>query len=50
MKIVSNSGPILSFARAHHLDLLREVAGTLIIPEAARSPRRLHAVLGRRSV
>ena len=34
MAIVSNSGPILSFARAHHFDLLREVVGALTIPEA----------------
>jgi predicted nucleic acid-binding protein len=31
---VSNSGPILSFARARRFDLLREVVGTLTIPEA----------------
>lgn len=34
MPIVSNSGPLLSFARARRLDLLREVVGELIIPEA----------------
>ena len=34
MAMVSNSGPILSFARAHRFDLLREVVGTLTIPEA----------------
>jgi uncharacterized protein len=34
MAIVSNSGPILSFARAHRFDLLREVVDTLTIPEA----------------
>ncbi|RMF83830.1 MAG: DUF3368 domain-containing protein [Nitrospinota bacterium] len=34
MSIVSDSGPILSFARADHLDLLREVVRALIIPEA----------------
>lgn len=34
MVIVSNSGPLLSFARAHRFDLLREVVGTLTIPEA----------------
>ena len=34
MAIVSNSGPILSFARARRFDLLREVVGTLTIPEA----------------
>lgn len=34
MAIVSNSGPILSFARAHRFDLLRDVVGTLTIPDA----------------
>ena len=34
MAIVSDSGPILSFARARRFDLLREVVGTLTIPEA----------------
>ncbi len=34
MAIVSNSGPILSFARARRFDLLREVVGTFTIPEA----------------
>ena len=34
MAIVSDSGPILSFARAHHLVLLREVTEELIIPAA----------------
>ena len=34
MTIVSNSGPILSFARARRFDLLREVVGTLTVPEA----------------
>ena len=34
MAIVSNSGPILSFARARHFDLLREGFSTLTIPEA----------------
>jgi hypothetical protein len=34
MAIVSNSGPILSFARARRFDLLREVVATLTIPEA----------------
>ena len=32
--IVSNAGPILSFARAHHLDLLQEVVAILTIPDA----------------
>jgi uncharacterized protein len=34
MSIVADSGPILSFARANRLDLLREVTGELIIPSA----------------
>jgi uncharacterized protein len=34
MAIVSNSGPILSFARARRFDLLRGVVATLTIPEA----------------
>src|SRR5262249_30644054 len=34
MVIISDSGPILSFTRAHYFDLLREVVGTLTIPEA----------------
>jgi hypothetical protein len=34
MAIVSNSGPLLSFARVRRFDLLREVIGTLTIPEA----------------
>jgi hypothetical protein len=34
MEVVSNSGPILSFARAHCLHLLRDVVGTLTIPDA----------------
>jgi predicted nucleic acid-binding protein len=34
MSIVSDAGPILSFARANLLDLLRQVVGTIVIPEA----------------
>jgi predicted nucleic acid-binding protein len=34
MSIVSDAGPILSFARAHRLDLLHQVVGKLIIPDA----------------
>lgn len=34
MTIISDSGPILSFARAGQLDVLRQVVGELIIPEA----------------
>lgn len=34
MKIVSDAGPILSFARAGRLEILRQVVGELIIPQA----------------
>jgi predicted nucleic acid-binding protein len=34
MPLVSNSGPILSFARADMLDLLYRVVGELVIPDA----------------
>ena len=34
MKIVSDAGPILSFARAGRLDLLRHVVGELVVPDA----------------
>lgn len=34
MKIVSDAGPILSFARAGRLEILRQVIGELIIPQA----------------
>lgn len=34
METVSDSGPIVSFARADRLDLLRRTAGTLIVPNA----------------
>lgn len=34
MRIVSNSGPILSFVRAHRLTLLRDVIEALTIPDA----------------
>jgi predicted nucleic acid-binding protein len=34
MTIVSDSGPITSFARAGRLDLLRQVVNELIIPDA----------------
>lgn len=34
MAIVSNSGPMLSFARAHRFDVLRDVVGALTIPDA----------------
>lgn len=32
--IVSDAGPIIAFARMGHLDLLRQVVGELLIPEA----------------
>jgi hypothetical protein len=34
MKIIADAGPLLSFARAGRLDLLREVVSEVIIPEA----------------
>jgi predicted nucleic acid-binding protein len=34
MVLIADTGPVLSFARAHCFALLREVMGTLIIPEA----------------
>ena len=34
VKIVSDAGPILSFARAGRLEILRQVVGELIIPQA----------------
>ena len=34
MLIVADTGPILSFARAGYVDLLRDVVGTLTVPEA----------------
>lgn len=34
MKIIADTGPLLSFARAGRLDLLRDVVSELIIPEA----------------
>jgi predicted nucleic acid-binding protein len=34
MRLVADSGRILSFARAHHLDLLRQVVHELLIPDA----------------
>ena len=40
--IVSNTGPILSFARAHHLDLLRNVVDVLTIPKAVHEEIVVH--------
>jgi predicted nucleic acid-binding protein len=34
MVIIADTGPLLSFARAHRLELLRAVVGTLLMPEA----------------
>ena len=34
MRLVSNSGPVLSFARANRLDVLNTVVEELFIPEA----------------
>jgi len=34
MIIVSDSGPIISFARAGHLKLLRQLFQEIVIPEA----------------
>ena len=34
MPVISNTGPLLSFARARHLDLLGDIVGALIIPNA----------------
>jgi predicted nucleic acid-binding protein len=34
VRIVSDTGPILSFARAGRLDILRQVFGEISIPEA----------------
>lgn len=34
MSLVADSGPILSFARAHRLELLRQVVAELFIPQA----------------
>jgi predicted nucleic acid-binding protein len=34
MLIIADAGPLLSFARAHFLDLLHDVLGELIVPEA----------------
>ena len=34
MRVVSDTGPILSFARAGRLDILRQVVGEIIIPDA----------------
>lgn len=34
MRMVADSGPILAFARASRLELLRQVVGDLRIPDA----------------
>jgi predicted nucleic acid-binding protein len=33
-KVIANSGPIISFARADYLDLLEETVKEIIIPNA----------------
>ncbi|MBI4333721.1 MAG: hypothetical protein HY673_20865 [Chloroflexi bacterium] len=34
MTIVADAGPLLSFSRAQRLDVLRDVVGAVVIPEA----------------
>jgi hypothetical protein len=34
MSMVADSGPILSFARADRLELLHQIAGEMMIPDA----------------
>lgn len=34
MTIIADTGPLLSFARVHRLEVLRDVVGALVIPEA----------------
>ena len=41
MRLVSNSGPILSFARANRLDVLNAVVEELFIPEAVYNARQI---------
>ena len=45
MKIVSDAGPILSFARAGRLEILRQVVGELIIPPAVVEELAVRALL-----
>jgi len=33
MSLATDAGPIISFTRAQRLELLRDVVGTLLIPE-----------------
>jgi predicted nucleic acid-binding protein len=42
MSIVSDAGPILSFARANRLDLLRQVVSAMVIPDAVYAEIVLH--------
>lgn len=41
MIVVSNSGPIISFARASSLDILRQVLKEIIIPSAVYKEKML---------
>lgn len=34
MKVVSNTSPIINLAAINHLDVLRQVFGTIVIPQA----------------
>ena len=42
MKIVSDSGPLLCFARAERLEILRQVLGEIIIPDAVFEEIAIH--------
>ena len=42
MKIVSDSGPLLSFARAGRLEILRQVSDEIIIPQAVFEEIAIH--------
>ncbi|MGE5301889.1 MAG: hypothetical protein ACM3TN_01090 [Alphaproteobacteria bacterium] len=42
MKVVSDSGPLLSFARAGRLDILHQVFGEIVIPDAVFEEITIH--------
>ena len=42
MQVVSDSGPLLSFARAGWLEILRQVLGEIVIPEAVFQEIAIH--------